>query len=426
MNTVIKIINNNLCSGCGTCNTVCPKSAISMIFNSIGQLLPNINSKTCIKCELCYDSCPSLDLKRNNPVLFRNGLNLYGNILNSYIGKALDDIIYQNSQSGGVSTAILTYLFDSKFIDAAVVCSVEYSVEYQSNAIIVTNKQELLKCQKSSYSPVDMVSALKKTSSYDSVAFVGTGCHIQGVRTLQSIGKGKKYANIKYLIGLICDRTLCKTATDVLYGHHGNGKKKKIIWRDKSENYKNAKLLIIEENGRKIELSSWKRHYLKQYFTAPRCLICYDKLNLNADIVLGDPWGVKDVDWIRGESLVLCRTNRGQTIINQMIRSNLVYLRQVEPHYALKGQAMETRLSNIRKNMLLFKEKGWILPHYSDLFLSGAIEKPTYLNRKTIDDFKNDSQKTKKAIVRKYRWQISIMSFKKNIYKIFSLIKIKW
>lgn len=396
-----------------------------MVFNSIGQLLPNINSKTCIECGLCYDSCPSLDLKRTNQELFHNGVNLYGNIIGSYIGRALDDIIYQNSQSGGVTTAILTYLFDNKCIEAAVVCCVEYSEEYLSNAIIVTNKQDLLRCQKSSYSPVDMVSALKKTGSYDSVAFVGTGCHIQGVRTLQSMGKGKKYANIKYLIGLICDRTLCKTATDVLYGHYGNDKKKKIIWRDKSENYKKAKLLIKEENGREIEISSWKRHYLKQYFTAPRCLICYDKLNLNADIVLGDPWGVLDVDWIRGESLVLCRTSIGQTIINQMIQSNLVSLRQVEPYFALKGQAMETRLSNIRKNMLLYREKGWILPKYSNLILSDAIEKPTNCNRKIIDEFNKDSQKTKKTIVRKYRRRISIMSFKNNIYKIFSLIKLR-
>lgn len=422
MSTIKEVVENYLCSGCGTCNVICNQSAIKMEFNSIGQLLPMIDSQKCIDCGLCYDYCPSLDKKRIVHSLLHDDTNLYGDILGTYIGKSTDEIIYRNSQSGGVATAILTYLFDNGLIDAAIVCHVEYANEYQSKAIIVTNKHDLLKCQKSSYSPVDMVSAVKEANSYHSVAFVGTGCHIQGVRTLQSFRNGKKYSNIKYLIGLICDRTLCKTATDVLYNNHSKGKKKKLIWRDKSVNYKNAKLLIEEESGKKKEVPSWKRHYLKEYFTAPRCMICFDKFNLGADIVLGDPWGVQDVDWTNGESLVLCRTSLGQTVIDDMIQRSNVVLRQVEPYQALKGQAIDKRLSLIRKNMLLFKQKGWLLPHYSDVFLSGATEQLTSLENGQMDNFCRDSMKSKKEIVSKYIWQLRLLSLKKKIYKFYSII----
>ena len=423
MKTIADLVDNQLCTGCGTCNVLCPKSAISMHFNSIGQLLPKIDSSLCIDCGLCHDICPSLDTKKTIQRFLCNGPDLYGNILNVYIGRAQDEKIFRNSQSGGVATAILTYLFDKKLIDAAVVCHVEYSNDYQSNAIVVTSKQDLLRCQKSSYSPVDMVSALKDTASFESVAFVGTGCHIQGVHTLQSFGNGKKFANIKYLIGLICDRTLCKTATDVLYGHHDIEKKKRIIWRDKSENYKDAKLLIEYENGNRIELPSWKRHYLKNYFTAPRCQICFDKLNLGADIVLGDPWGVQGVDWKNGESLVLCRTTQGQTMIDAMMRDEYVLLRDTNSIVALKGQAIEKRLSNIRKFMLLYKENGWLLPQYSEALLSEEKVQPTTIERKTINNFYADCKRSKTAIVRKYCWKLNIMSIKNHLYRIYSFIK---
>ena len=423
MDTIRKTVDNNLCTGCGACNVACPKSAISMNFNSIGQLLPIIDSSLCVDCGLCHDVCPSLDTKRTIQRLLCNGLDLYGNIISAFIGRAQDEKIFQNGQSGGITTAILTFLFDKKLINAAVVCCVEYSGDYQSNAIIVTNEQDLLRCQKSSYSPVDMVSALKETEPFESVAFVGTGCHIQGVHVLRSIGKGKKYANIKYLIGLICDRTLCKTATDVLYGHHSTGKRKKIIWRDKTENYKNAKLLIEDEDGNRKVIPSWKRHYLKNYFTAPRCQICFDKLNLAADVVLGDPWGVQDVDWKNGESLVLCRTSIGKVVIGAMMQDKYVNLRQINPKVALKGQALEKRLSNVSKYMLLYKEKGWLLPHYSDMFMSEAKDSPTSIERKMIDDFYNDCQKSKTKIVRKYIWKLNIMSFMNQIYNIYSFLK---
>lgn len=42
-----------------------------------------------------------------------------GNILNTYIGRSSDLEIYSNAQSGGVATAILTYLFRTGKIDAA-------------------------------------------------------------------------------------------------------------------------------------------------------------------------------------------------------------------------------------------------------------------------------------------------------------------
>lgn len=421
MNNIIDIINNNLCSGCGTCNVVCPKSAITLSFNSIGQLLPKINFATCIDCGLCYNYCPSLDKQGVVGQLLQKDGDIYGNILNVYIGKSLNNYIYKNSQSGGVATEILSYLFESELIEAAIVCRTEYSEEYVSKAVIITNKKDLLRCQKSSYTPVDMVSALNEITNFNSVAFVGTGCHIQGVITLKKNWKSR-YSNIKYLIGLICDRTLCKTSTDILYGNYAVGKKKKLIWRDKSENYRHAKLIIEEESGKRIEIPSWKRHYLKQFFTSPRCLICFDKLNLGADITLGDPWGVSHVNWDNGESLIICRTLQGEMILNNMLEKKKLQLRTADKHEALKGQAIDKRLESIRRYFCIFEKKGWLTPQYFKKIKCCTTNNSLQFEEQTINCFLNDQKKEKHKLIQGYLRQLLFASIKKRINKFASWI----
>ena len=50
---MLKVINQGLCMGCGTCAASCPVFAISMEYGK-----PNIDREMCIKCGACYASCP--------------------------------------------------------------------------------------------------------------------------------------------------------------------------------------------------------------------------------------------------------------------------------------------------------------------------------------------------------------------------------
>lgn len=50
---MLKVVNQGLCMGCGTCAASCPVFAISMEYGK-----PNIDREMCIKCGACYSSCP--------------------------------------------------------------------------------------------------------------------------------------------------------------------------------------------------------------------------------------------------------------------------------------------------------------------------------------------------------------------------------
>lgn len=392
---VTDIVSSYLCYGCGTCNVICGRSAITMKYNSIGRLCPVIDENKCTDCGLCRAICPALDEKG---IQLPDTEDKYvGHVENVYIGRATDETIFRNSQSGGMVTATVKYLFETGKIDAAIMCRVVDEVEYTSKAVVVTSVEELGSCQRSSYVPIDIVSAMKEAEQYTSIAVVGTGCHIQGIRALKDFGK--KYKNrIKYTIGLICDRTLCKTVTDVLYGNAYKHEKKRIIWRDKTLNYKCARLLVQTDNGGLKEIPQWKRHALKDPFTNPRCRICFDKLNTQADIVFGDPWGMNSVDWTNGMSLVIIRTQGGVDVINEMISERTAVLINVPLEEVISGQQIEKRMNEVSSAMASYKSQKWLLPSYAEA-LAPSKENPTL--RHLIDEFVKDEGLSKKKIVRK-------------------------
>ena len=420
MSNISEIKKSYLCYGCGVCNVVCHFDAITMKYDNIGRLQPEINTEKCTDCGLCKKLCPSLDLKGIQLPL---DVDPYiGNVRQVYIGKSADERIYRNSQSGGLVTAILSYLFDNRKIDGAIVYRVDYAKEYMPKAIVVTSTKELYESQKSSYVPIDMVSAIKQTSNLRSLAVVGTGCHIQGFFALENFKENYK-EKIKYKLGLICDRTLCKTITDVI----GNGvfanENKKIIWRDKSSNYKAAQLIIKSISGKVRILPRWHRFVLKDPFTNPRCRLCFDKLNVHSDIVLGDPWGMSRVDWKNGMSVVLTRTEKGNSIIQDMLSQGYVSLIDAPLSEVIAGQHIEKRKETVVAAIELYEKQKWMLPSYAERLKKNEVSQSSIKETEAkILEFVLDSGKEKEYIIQKNLRLIRNMRTKKIIDSFFHKI----
>lgn len=350
-----QITDNLLCSGCGTCNTICGHNAISMKrTHTMGLLHADIDTTKCTDCGLCLKMCPSVQVLENKEKVARE--QIIGDIKACYVGRALDKVIFANAQSGGMVTTVLTYLFSNKLIDAAVSCRMEYgwpvpSIHYS----ILTNTDGLKRNQKSCYTQVDIVSALKETSQFKSVAVVGVPCHIQGVSNLMSL---KQYSNITYRIGLVCDKTYSDLYMDaIMFGIRSpqgevniSYKRKDFTYKAKYYSYQQAPTVIANKEGEMVIIPNSKRMFLKDYFTVPKCKICWDKLNTQADIVLGDPWGLKDkYDEMKGDSVVIVRSEKAIQLIEDMHSANHIKLLPVSIEEVAKGQLVDQRVSDIRK-----------------------------------------------------------------------------
>lgn len=402
MNNIQSVSDAYMCSNCGACNVICPQEAISYEFNSIGRMYAVVNDH-CVDCGLCLKVCPSMDWYGihktfQDPVI--------GRVEGCYVGKSTDENYYKNSQSGGACTAILNYLFEYDFIDCAIVCKMSFGKTPIVRPIVIESEQELEECQKSCYTPVDILSGLKKVHGKRSVAVVGLPCHIQGIESLMRTSK--KYANIKYRIGLICDRTLCAGIQDVMMSYFHNEEKAKIIWRRKDvciDNmyyaYKVAPVTIVFENGKEHVIPNYYRFALKDFFTAPRCRVCYDKLNTFSDIVLGDPWGMSDIDWQKGESVVIVRNELGKKIVESIIMNGKLILSKRDISEVLIGQHIAERRRQVAAYSRILQSFPYKVDSYLYIQEEGinlSTEEIAFAKR-MIDEFMRREKKDKDALI---------------------------
>ncbi|MCF0182549.1 MAG: Coenzyme F420 hydrogenase/dehydrogenase, beta subunit C-terminal domain [Muribaculaceae bacterium] len=351
MNNIQFISDAYMCSNCGACNAICPKGAISFDYSSMGRMTAVVDSESCIDCGLCRKACPSVDYYHlSNSIEDR----FLGNISNVYAGKSLDNKIFENSQSGGVTTQLLCYLFDKHMIDCALVVRMTTGSVPKVSPVIIKDKNELFHTQKSCYTPVDLLSALKETRGYRSVAIVGIPCHVAGIINLQKTSN--QFGNITYKLGLICDRTLCAGIMDVFKEHlhsiSSDSTDFKIDWRCKKIGnnfcYKDAPVALHNQRGETYIAPREMRLSLKEMFTSPRCRVCFDKLNTHADITVGDPWGMTDIDWEKGETAIISRTSIGQELLENAKNDGYISLQEHDTSEIVNGQGINHRRVSTR------------------------------------------------------------------------------
>lgn len=394
-----------LCSNCGACNVICPKNAISFQFSSIGRMYAVVK-EDCINCGLCTQVCPSLDKKG----LHKEYHDRYiGQIRKVYVGKSTDQHFFENAQSGGACTAIIAYLLGKKLIDCAVLCRMSYGNPPLVESIVVKSVDELYECQKSCYTPVDILSSLKTIDKDKRIALVGLPCHIEGAELLMRVSQ--KIARIEYKIGLICDRTLCSGIQEVMMSY-SPANSVKINWRKKDFQidevyypYKNAPVVIHSHSGKEFVLPNYYRFALKDYFTSPRCRVCYDKLNIWADVVVGDPWGMSGIDWDKGASVLIIRSFSGEDLIRQMLMEQYLNLSERNVNELLEGQHIEQR----RRSVAAYARAICGLPVRIDSFLYeqgsnvSLTSKELSIAKTQICDFIRRDQQSKEFIIKETR-----------------------
>lgn len=342
-NNISIVVENYMCNSCGACYSSCKSGAIDYQETVGGYIFPKIDKNTCTDCGICLKVCPGLCFGES----LRESLpsdHYRGNVEGCFVGKATDPAIFENSQSGGIVSAIISYLFKTSKIDVAILAVMKKEIPPRGDVLIIRSEKEIALTQKSKYTPIPILKALKEiVKTNDRFAIVGLSCHIHGLFNYLDLFKSLKNSCI-LKIGLVCDRVLTTVALDFLICNHSKIENAtNIVFRDKNKPCYPGNIVICSDDGDEIVLPPKHRMALKEFFTPARCRICFDKMNVFSDITVCDPHGIQGVDRIRGESAIIVRTRIGEGVIACARKDGDVILRDVQPEEIFEGQNIDRK-----------------------------------------------------------------------------------
>lgn len=355
---ITSIVENGLCTGCGTCISLCPKKAIQIQKNNEkGIYEPEINENKCINCELCLKVCPGheVNFKDLNLEIFGTDAEdiLVGNYLNFYTGHSTDYEIRYNSSSGGLVTQLLIFALEEGLIDGALVTRMREDNPLEPEPFIARTKEEIIEASKSKYCPVPVNIALREILELDEgerVAVVGLPCHIQGIRKAEKVNK-KLSKKIVLHLGIFCSINRNFLAQEYLLKKL-NINKEDILKFDYRGKGWMGNMTIILKNGdeKSYPYRTYWREILDSYFIPMRCTLCSDQFCELSDISFGDIWLPEYRSDQIGTSVVISRTEIGNDTLDQMKSANKIDLYEIEREKVVKSQINALKLKKNYSN----------------------------------------------------------------------------
>jgi coenzyme F420 hydrogenase subunit beta len=434
-NNISQVTSSLPCCSCGACAGVCPKEAIRFQESIGGYYFPVVDEKICISCGLCMEVCPGIHFGNTIKSKIKHD-PFQGNVLSSYVGKATNAKIYENSQSGGIVSALLVHALETKKITGAFTVTMEPGIPPKASATIATDIKEVILAQKSKYCPVPLLSFIKRLKNYNGqLAFVGTPCQIHGLNNcIDKFPELKK--KIAFTIGLVCERILTYAAMDYLIRKALTQKKLDPPWmlhfKDKKASGYPGNVHVLTSDGNSVLIPAKTRKRIKDYFTPARCRLCFDKMNVFSDITVGDPHGLENIDREQGESIVIIRSATGNALVMDAISNESITVRPAQYAQILDGQGIRNKKEQWHEYSSAWEKSGRKLPDYYSIVKDKSFqvtEKPLY--KKNIDlSLQLDKFSSRKKLIRFVEksigetWTSKIFSrishSSKKIIKIFS------
>lgn len=346
VNSVKKIAAMGICSSCGICKSVCPKRCIEYVREK-GSYIPAVDAEGCVNCGLCLNVCPGRGMvfpEKSEPVgAIEGDFKLY---VNAWSKNAK---LRHLSASGGVVSTLVENLLQQKIYDMAF-CVDSYTYESQLKTRPVTandlpDSWENSSFPKSRYLAVSHENAVSYilANREKRLILIGTGCAVQGFRKLiQAFNLNR---NQYLLIGLFCDKVFNYNVNKYFQDRFGQGKKISAIhFKNKESGGWPGDMKVFYEDGSSDYQSQKERTAVKDYFMPERCLYCIDKLNVQADISIGDNF-TNTAKSSLGSNSVLIRTTQGETAWDY-VRNDLEFvscdIKELE-----KAQYLDGRVNNL-------------------------------------------------------------------------------
>lgn len=324
-NSVELTAKTGLCCSCGICRGICSQGAISYLRKD-GMFIPEVDSALCVSCGVCRKICPGLgyDYSIDVPMLDQ----ICGDHQLCVNAWSKDPEKRYLAASGGVISDLLDTLIRQKVYDAAfVVDSYQYSEQLRTVKIGENTAPEDWKnsrIPKSRYLPVSHEDAVTyiRTNADKRVILIGTSCAVRGIRKLLDYLHRNREQYL--LIGLFCDSVFNYNVTEYFQNELcGEKTLTALHFKNKESGGWPGNMKLFFSDGTSAYVDQSERTKAKEFFMPERCLYCIDKLDVEADISLGDNYTNQNQSK-KGSNTVIIRTLQGMSAWNA-VKQKLEY-----------------------------------------------------------------------------------------------------
>jgi coenzyme F420 hydrogenase subunit beta len=325
-----EVITTGLCTGCAGCVVTCPHDVIGYEHEE-GKYIPfhleeELGLDNCIHgekgCTTCTRACPRFRAWEPSADMHLFGRTrepdeMYGIWQELLLTRASDEMVHKMGQDGGLVSAMLIWLRENDYIDAALVSGVEADDVWKAKPAVVSTKEEILATAGSRYTycanPLALPEA--KAAGHTRLALVGMGCQTSSPPVMWDRKAGKVSKPFLFNIGLLCSKTFDDAIFSELFEAKYGLLKQDMV----KMNIKGA-FQIWMKDGSFHEIDLKECHQ----WTRQGCTSCPDFAAEHADVSTG---GIgEDNDW----TLTIVRTPLGQEVIQRMIADGSIIARPAQ------------------------------------------------------------------------------------------------
>lgn len=377
--TLSRIVDGGLCSGCGACSYAVQDGSLTMRIDTAGYLRPHAaRSLSADEEGRIRAVCPGIGLAHDAPG--PDGVRYYplwGPMARLAAGYADDAEVRIRGSSGGVLSALLIHLLDSKQVDFVVHTKSSAQDPLTNVTAFSRTREDILDGAGSRYAPAAPVAALHRAlAEHGKFAFVGKPCDVAAVRKIIAIEPDLE-ARIPFLLSFMCAGTPSIHGTYEILKQFRMTGAELLSFRYRGDGWPGmTRAEAVDGRAATMDYNTAWGKILNRHLQ-PRCKKCADGTGEFADITAADAWygrdGYPDFSEADGRSLLIARTAAGERLTAAAEAAGSVKLEEFDVQEIDRIQPYQRR----RKGEMLGRScaarilgKRW--PRYRNLGLRGA------------------------------------------------------
>lgn len=379
------VINEKLCIACGACtkvdNVEIKLNKKTGLFEPSSETIPQN-----------FDYCPSVkvDFTELQRYIFdETPKDVYGVVHKVFLAQSKNFNRNTKASSGGLIKEIGKYYFEKyKQSEGIIALDEEGGLNY--SAKLIRNFKEFDQLPGSIYHQVNFQNLYKILNEVNNpVAIVAIPCVLEGLYNYIYNFDKQAIDKIDLTIGLLCGWTYSHKSIEAIKQYHDfTDNIKKVSYRGEGPIGK----LKLSNSTNQLSLSR-RTNFSYQVafdrsFNSPRCLLCVNHSNYLAEIVIGDAWLPSTLFTKTGISLVISRTKRASTIIEDMYENGDINLIEVSTEEILASQSKNiVTNSSALKRISYLKSINKFTPQFkleNDIFPNVQFDRSTVKEMKKI------------------------------------------